>query len=82
MFLLLLIFVAILGLRWRAHQFGISAGFGIYAAVLPTGFHKILRNRIKIQLEMVSHLSCVVHCGGFNLAVVFQYPHRSRSSKQ
>src|ERR1041384_7333124 len=33
MFLLLLIFVAVLGLRWRAHQFGISAGFGIYAAV-------------------------------------------------
>lgn len=32
MFVLLLIFVAVLGLRWREHQFGISAGFGIYAA--------------------------------------------------
>jgi hypothetical protein len=32
MFLLLLLLVAALGLRWRAHQFGISAGFGIYAA--------------------------------------------------
>jgi len=32
MFLLLLLFVAVLGLRWRDHEFGLSAGFGIYAA--------------------------------------------------
>ncbi|HWF92176.1 MAG TPA: hypothetical protein VN684_07820, partial [Terriglobales bacterium] len=25
--------VAVLGLRWRQHAFGISAGFGIYASI-------------------------------------------------
>jgi hypothetical protein len=44
MFLLLLVFVAVLGLRWREHQFGISAGFGIYAAfalLASTKFYEI-----------------------------------------
>jgi hypothetical protein len=44
MFLMLLIFVAVLGLRWREHQFGITAGFGIYAAcalLASTKFYEI-----------------------------------------
>jgi len=33
MFVMLLVLVGALGLRWRQHAFGISAGYGIYAAV-------------------------------------------------
>jgi hypothetical protein len=33
MFLLLFVLVALFGVRWRQHHFGISAGYGIYAAV-------------------------------------------------
>jgi hypothetical protein len=32
-FVMLLVLVALFGLRWRQHPFGISAGYGIYAAV-------------------------------------------------
>ncbi len=33
MFLLLFVLVSLFGVRWRQHHFGISAGYGIYAAV-------------------------------------------------
>jgi hypothetical protein len=33
MFLILFVLVALFGVRWRQHHFGISAGYGIYAAV-------------------------------------------------
>jgi hypothetical protein len=33
LFLVLMCLVALLGLRWRQHAFGISAGFGIYATI-------------------------------------------------
>lgn len=33
MFLMLFVLVALFGVRWRQHHFGISAGYGIYAAV-------------------------------------------------
>jgi len=51
MFLLLLMFVAILGLRWRAHQFGISAGFGIYAAFSLLASTKYYENGSKFILS-------------------------------
>ncbi len=33
MFVMLIVLVALFGLRWRQHHFGISSGYGIYAAV-------------------------------------------------
>jgi hypothetical protein len=33
LFVVLISLVAVLGLRWRQHAFGISAGFGIYASI-------------------------------------------------
>ncbi|SRR6266496_2003719 len=33
MFIMLIVLVALFGLRWRQHNFGISSGYGIYAAV-------------------------------------------------
>jgi hypothetical protein len=62
MFLLLLIFVAILGLRWRAHQFGISAGFGIYAAVLllaSTKYYEI-GSRFNLRWSVISVVAYTV----------------------
>jgi len=62
MFLLLLIFVAVLGLRWREHQFGISAGFGIYSAfalLASTKFYEI-GSRFYLRWSVISVVSYTV----------------------
>jgi len=59
MFLLLLVFVAVLGLRWREHQFGISAGFGIYAAfalLASTKYYEI-GSRFNLWWSVISVVS-------------------------
>ena len=33
MFIMIIVLVALFGVRWRQHHFGISSGYGIYAAV-------------------------------------------------
>src|SRR5205085_11655623 len=62
MFLLLLVFVAVLGLRWREHQFGISAGFGIYAAfalLASTKYYEI-GSRFNLWWSVISVVSYTV----------------------
>jgi hypothetical protein len=62
MFLLLLIFVAVLGLRWREHQFGISAGFGIYSAfalLASTKYYEI-GSRFNLWWSVISVVSYTV----------------------
>ena len=51
MFLMSLVFVAVLGLRWRTHQFGISAGFGIYAVFSLLASTKYYENGSKFGLS-------------------------------
>lgn len=62
MFLLLLVFVAVLGLRWREHQFGISAGFGIYAvcALLASTKYYEIGSRFILWWSVISVVSYTV----------------------
>ncbi|HEY6183727.1 MAG TPA: hypothetical protein VIW67_15880 [Terriglobales bacterium] len=62
MFLLLLVFVAVLGVRWREHQFGISAGFGIYAAcalLASTKYYEI-GSKFNLWFSVISLVSYTV----------------------
>jgi len=62
MFLLLLVFVAVLGLRWRQHQFGICAGFGIYSAfalLASTKYYEI-GSRFNLWWSVISVVSYTV----------------------
>lgn len=62
MFLLLLIFVAVLGLRWREHQFGVTAGFGVYAAfalLASTKYYEI-GSRFNLWWSVISVVSYTV----------------------
>jgi hypothetical protein len=62
MFLLLLVFVGVLGLRWRQHQFGVTAGFGIYAAcalLASTKYYEI-GSRFNLSWSVISVVSYTV----------------------
>jgi hypothetical protein len=62
MFLLLLIFVAVLGLRWREHQFGITAGFGIYSvcALLASTKYYEIGSKFYLVWSVISNVSYTV----------------------